>query len=852
MKNKIQFDTPQKLITSASQPEFLPKSRIVILVSIITILTILLANRFIWKPILEVDQLSPRNIYASKDFKYKDDDSTQRLYNEVLSSIKPTLKKDPKISEQEYENLTELIQKVTDVKQATKEDPYYNRGLISTDVQDYVISLNQTEWEKIIYVPTIETLASLLAGGIPEKVDKNELTKAIDSILLHGGNEIARKAIIQIIVATFFPDKSIYFGSMAQDTSSEIAKKAKFSKLFTSFQSSRINNTRIFNKAVKHPSTLDIDNYVNRTAYLLRQLEVIRSIKNLNRLAYDILPPDIRLIAKQMNEDLLWKTKEIALDTFRKLLDDGITDIEVENIQDHLDKYLSDDISEDQRNLIYLLISKIAEPNVIIDQKQVEELKKEAIKTLQPVYIKVNKGKLLLRKGQKITTEKLKVLDAAGELDKQINWTGVSEIFSIVTIIVFIFVIYIYLFEKELFVSFNNLWLITILLFAITGISSLVVNGNQQFIPLAVFSGIIAMFVGQRASIICLAFALSLYYFGYDIDITSIITIISGSIAAIVILPKVNQRINILKCGIIIALIQVITYNIATIVVDVPQNVDILSSSGNVLWISTLWFVSGIIFSMIILAILPLIEEFFGLITYSRLIELGDFSQPLLRELEDKAPGTFQHSIAVATLTEYAARKLNLDPIYCRVGAYYHDVGKMLKPEYYIENQFDQENPHDKLDDPLKSAKIIVSHARAGLSLAKRFKLPQALMPFMTEHHGDSLVTYFYYKAKQKLKEGEQIDESQFRYFGPKPQSKETAITMIADSSEAAVRSLKEKSRKNIKNKIKDIVSEKMNDGQLSESGLKTDEIAIIVDAFTHVVLEMYHKRIEYPSNKKL
>lgn len=847
----MEFDLPKRSISSASQPDFLPKSRTFILVSTIIILTVLLANKFIWKPVIEIDQRATQNIYADHDFKYKNEALTQKLVNDVISSIKPTLKKDEQATELELKAMKELLQQVTDVKQATREDPYYNKGIISTDIQNYIFSLSQSQWESEIYIPVIDSLAKLMAGGLPKDVSKIELIQALQKQLPQGGAEENNKAVIQVISAAFFPDKNIYYGSMKIDSSSEKAKKDAFNKLYLKYSQSGQNNLDVFSRPLEKPSQENVLSVIDRVAHILRELELIKSIKRLNRLAFNVLPSDMRQLTVELSEDDWWKIKEITNNAFEQLLNEGITKVELPDLDENIQKYLPDNLTDNQKKLIYMMITRVAVPNVIIDEKKLEELQKDALKHVKPVYVDVSKGTLLVKKGQIITNDKLKILEAAGELDKKINWNGVSEIFSIVTMMVFIFVIYIYIFEKEVFLSYTNLWLMTLLLLLVTGVSDLVVNNNQQFIPMAIMTGIIAMFISQRAALMSLMFIIILYYKAYDLDFTSLTALTAGSIAAVVLLPKVNQRINILKCGIIIALVQVITYNVSTIILEIPQAGDILGNSGNILFESIIWFMSGVIFSMVILAILPLVEEFFGLVTYSRLTELADFNQPLLRELEEKAPGTFQHSIAVSTLTEYAARKLNLDSTFCRVGSYYHDIGKMLKPEFYIENQFDQENPHDLLNDPYKSAKIIISHARAGVTLAKKNKLPQALMPFMTEHHGTSLVSYFYYKAKQNVKNGEVINESHFRYFGPKPQSKETALAMIADSAEAAVRSLQNKSRANVTNKIKDIVSEKINDGQLSESGLTTDEIAVIIDCYTNVMLEMYHKRIEYPDSKK-
>lgn len=846
MRKEPTFTFPKISISSSSQPEFLPKSRAFIFAATIIFLTLILSNRFILKPALEIAKTSDRNIYAPEDFRYKDENATNKLINNVISTIKPSFKKDKTITAKELSDLKEFLQEITDIKEATKETPFFNKGIISTDIQNYILSLDQDKWEKAIYYPTIETLTQLLAGGVPEKLNKTTLQEALENFIPPGVNSVEEKAIGQIIVASVFPNEDIYYGSKTEDSANEAAKKKEITSLYKKYLYTGINNSRWLKTTVIKLNNDKTITTIDLTAYIFNELESLRRIKRLNKLVYNTLPPELQEPLHKLPSEQWWAVKEIINNSFKQLLNEGISRVDLSNMQTNLEKYIPDNLSNNEKRIIFLVVNKIARPNVIIDQQEFEKLQKEAVKQVKPVFVNVKKSTLLLKKGQLITKERMKILEAAGVLDKKINWGGIYEVFSVIAMIIFAFTIYLFAFEKEVFHSSTNLWLISIMLTATIGISNLLVDNEPRFIPMAVFIAIIAMFINQRVALVCLLLVAVIFYKSYDIGIITLATLAIGSMAALITFHKVNQRINIIKGGIIIALVQIIFYNL----INIAPDISLSESQSDIFIESTLWFISGLAFSMMILAILPIVEEFFGLITYSRLTELGDFNQPLLRELEDKTPGTFQHSIAVSTLTEYAARKLNLDSTLCRVGAYYHDIGKMFKPEYFVENQLGDDNPHDRLNDPYKSAKIIISHARAGVALARKHKLPPALIPFMIEHHGTSLVNFFYFKAKQQAQNNEDIDEMFFRYYGPRPQSKETALIMLADSSEAAVRALKEKNTLSVKNKLKEIFAEKINDGQLSESGLTTDEIAVIIDIFTFVVLEIHHKRIEYPSLK--
>lgn len=834
MINLNKFTSPKKLVSSGVQPEFLPKSKAFIMVVTIIALTLFLSQRFIWKPIFEINTPAPKNIYAGSDFNYRDFKTTQLRINQVIKKIKPPVKKQKKISDNMLASMNKLIDHISVVKYGTSNDSYLDSGNISPVLQDYMYSLNQPEWNKYIYKPSIKIFGGMLKKNLPPDIKKPALHKLIKENIPSNIPPQAAEAINQIVSASFLPDAPLLFSARQKDSPREISIKRQIDDLYN------INR-------YKGTNLNTIKDNVDTFALILSDLERYKNINRLYLLAYSTLPDNIRTPLKNISQDQWTRLKDIILNCFEQMVNKGLSTEEIKNLNSIIHMYTPDNLDDNENNLIYSVINTVARPNIIIDQDELSKLQQEAVKSVRPAFVKIKKGDLLVKKGQIISRKDIKILTIAGLLEKKIYWSGVYEIFSIVTILVFVFSFYIFLFARGVFNSLTYLWLISLAIIISTGISVLLVDSYPYFLPLAVSSGVIAMFIDRKTALSCLIFAAILYYKGFNIDTITLIALASGSIASIIMLYKIGQRINILKAGIIIGFVQIITFNFATIVLEINQIDSQLNQNQPFLNDSGLWFLSGIVFSMVILAILPVIEEFFGLITYSRLTELGDFNQPLIRELEEIAPGTFQHSLAVATLSEYAARKLNLDSTLCRVGSYYHDVGKMLKPQYFVENQIDDTNPHDELNDPYKSAKIIVSHARAGVSIARKHKLPPSLISFMTEHHGTCLVGFFFYQAKQQAGLNAKVDESFFRYFGPKPLSKETAVVMLADSSEAAVRAIKDKGHLSIRNKVKEIVAEKLNDGQLSDSGLTTEEIAVIIDSFTFTVLEIHHKRIEYP-----
>jgi putative nucleotidyltransferase with HDIG domain len=271
--------------------------------------------------------------------------------------------------------------------------------------------------------------------------------------------------------------------------------------------------------------------------------------------------------------------------------------------------------------------------------------------------------------------------------------------------------------------------------------------------------------------------------------------------------------------------------------------------SGN--WLSaaksSFWGIGGGVFaSVLALGTLPIWEYLFGIITPIRLIELSNPNQPLLKRLLMEAPGTYHHSIIVANLAESAAEAVGANGILARVGAYYHDIGKLSRPYYFRENQLSSDNPHDRLD-PALSASIIISHARDGVKLAQKYKVPKILQDFMLQHHGTTPVIYFYHKSKNNSDNPNDVKLDDFRYAGPKPQSPETAIVMLADTVEAAVRSLPEPTSEKIDELIRRLIKEKLEDGQLDECRLTLKDLDSIATAFKNVICGIFHERVEYP-----
>jgi putative nucleotidyltransferase with HDIG domain len=316
-----------------------------------------------------------------------------------------------------------------------------------------------------------------------------------------------------------------------------------------------------------------------------------------------------------------------------------------------------------------------------------------------------------------------------------------------------------------------------------------------------------------------------------------------GALVGILAVGRVESRTDIYRAGIYVSMGNMLTI----MALKLTDGAGLLERQ---VWLDvTLGAGNGLLTSILVTGALPLFENLFGVLTPLKLLELSNPNHPLLKRLLVEAPGSYHHTIFVANLCEAGAEAIGADHILARVGAYYHDIGKVKRPYFFVENQFGGENPHDKLP-PSLSALIITSHVKDGVEMAREARLPREIIDFITEHHGTMLVSYFYHMAS-KAGQSEYVLEDDFRYDGPKPRSKETAILMLADGCEASVRAMHQKSPltlEQIEAQVRRIFEDRLKQGQLEECDLTFRELEILVKTFVRVLSGVHHTRIEYPT----
>jgi len=308
---------------------------------------------------------------------------------------------------------------------------------------------------------------------------------------------------------------------------------------------------------------------------------------------------------------------------------------------------------------------------------------------------------------------------------------------------------------------------------------------------------------------------------------------IASCVCAILLANGARKRTTVIRAGALAGLLQLITL--------ILLEHFLITSPTRYLIV----LVNGLVSGVIVLGVLPVFEYMLQRVTNISLLELADFHHPILQRMILEAPGTYHHSLIVGNLADTACETIGANSLLARIGAYYHDIGKLHKPEYFIENQDIKKNMHDELS-PTMSKLIIMNHIKEGLELAKKYKLSPVLWDFIQQHHGSSLVYYFYRRALEDKEEDQEIAEEGFRYPGPKPDTKETAIVLLADSVEAATRTLKDPTPAKIEEVVHKIINNKFIDGQLDECDLTLKDIEKISGVFTKILSGIYHSRLDY------
>ncbi|WP_294707386.1 HDIG domain-containing metalloprotein [uncultured Fusobacterium sp.] len=489
-------------------------------------------------------------------------------------------------------------------------------------------------------------------------------------------------------------------------------------------------------------------------------------------------------------------------------------------------------------NLQKQIVETFAAPNYIYDEGKTKKAIEEKVSQINDQYIEIKAGTLVAKKGEILNERRIKILESCGVYSYKkslgIMMANLAYLFIISTLF---YQIVFNRYKKDILrKSTYRSTLLIIIVFFLT--FRFINNDLIYLVPADTALFLLVLLTNTKFGLMIISFMLFFLLPIIDYDLIFLVMNIASMTFGAYLIKKVNTRAGLIAIGIQMAVLKVATFGLLSFFSEV-ETFGAALKSGEII-------VSGLVSGMITIALLPYFEKTFNILTLFKLLELGDLSHPLLKKLSMEAPGTFHHSMMVATLSENAAAAVGANSVFARVAAYYHDIGKCKRPQFYVENQQNGENPHNRVS-PFMSNLIITSHTKDGAEMAKQYQIPREIRDIMYEHQGTTFLAYFYNKAKAL---DPTVTKEEFRYSGPKPRSKESAIIMLADSIEAAVRSLDEKTPRAIEEMLRKIINGKIEDNQLSEADLTFKEIEIIIQTFVKSLISIHHVRIKYPGQK--
>jgi len=534
------------------------------------------------------------------------------------------------------------------------------------------------------------------------------------------------------------------------------------------------------------------------------------------------------------SHDLLWKALENGIRTDQ--VGDARSAIRQEAEAQHPSMPLN------LRQAIVEVASACVLPNRNFDREATAGAVEAAMAEVKPVTTVVPEGAIVVREGEIINDDHMRVINALGLNQAHFNFPKLAGHALLVASLMLIIMAYLSQVRRYVFQRSRNLALICVIAVFTGFVCRCLCGLNPYLAPVAVAAVLASVMVESRLAFLLAAFC-SLYagVMTQSLSIAFVGTL--SGVAGILALGRADHRSDLLSAMFAVSGCNALGAATFALIAGKPWQFaaqDVLFGSLN-----------GVLSVALAIGLMPLLENLFGVTTHFRLLDISNPGEPLLQKLLREAPGTYQHSIMVANLAESAAQAIGANALRCKVGAYYHDIGKMKRPRFFVENQMGGENPHEKLT-PTLSTMIIHSHVRDGLEMARQNKLPDVIMDFIAQHHGTSLVSYFYHQACNRCAEGNTVFEEDFRYPGPKPQNRETGIVLLCDGVEAAARTLSSPTPEKISELVNKIVRHHVEDGQLDESGLSLQDIARIRQSLIRSLQGIYHNRLEYPEPTSL
>lgn len=616
-----------------------------------------------------------------------------------------------------------------------------------------------------------------------------------------------------------------------------------------------------YNVGVKSGQLARLTETINRVGSLRDAPGVVRSAREdgLSRIPGLTLTSSQRAAILDFTPEQWRAVVDESVRVLGALLEEPFAASDVEDRQASVPARISAGLTATQGDVVVALVRPLVVPTQRVDEAETQRARERATASIGVQQVTYAKSQVIVREGEPIDEAKLEALKNAGLLNVRVRSGDVISVGLVSVVAALSLGLYLLVLRPASLDTVRRLVLVAFLI----GVTVLAAKlylplvtpdvGHRFFafaLPVALAPLLIAVLFEAPFAIVVAAVVSMLCAFTavYLPDISGVVGLTGvqplqmvaayffGALAGVLIIYRAENLNRFFLAGLGVALAQVLT-------LSAFWSLDETRTAEQFLWLAGASLGAGILTSLLAVGLCTVLGSLFDVTTRLQLMELAQLNALLLRRLQEEAPGTFHHSIMVGNLAERAAQKIGADGLLVRVGAYYHDIGKMAQPAYYIENQLGGENPHDRLE-PETSCQMIMEHVRHGLELARKHALPSRVRAFIPEHHGTRLVTYFYRTA---AKVDPEVDPERFRYPGPAPQSRETALVMLADSTEAIVRASRDRSQERIDELVETVIAERLTEGQFDACDLTLRDLRAVAVSFKSSLRAIYHPRIEYP-----
>ncbi|MGK7888419.1 MAG: HD family phosphohydrolase [Leptolyngbyaceae cyanobacterium] len=782
-------------------------SSLLIFVFAVISLTSAIGYRFYNEPQLNAGTSAPLTLRAPNDIRVEDTKTTAARREDASKGAVPVLMIDQTVNHQIYRSLNRSLTYADDLRERAGNFPFIDPSILSARAQNYLRQAPDTEWNELIEMVEGDSLGNPSSATSPSTPQSDAQGEGSNN----GNSGTTTVGPLPSLVFPLTPD------------STQASQQLATIELLT------------------YRQTISGDDFS-----VLKQL-IIRA-RQRYALALDTL-----------NSSTVGKPTNFYTPTLLQLTDDEWAQTKV-GIRQVLDRVLTQGVAngtpaELRRRAIEFDIERyvpqaaiapttdlllgVVKPNLVKDEEKTRLLAEQAAQAVQPEMVEIRQGEIIVTAGEKITQSQFVLLDAFGMSRRGINWFDLIG-FAVLTsggVAIFLFA------EHRFRPKLRSRDHLLVLLLTLTVPLTVALQIPSPNLPLVGL--LIGSFYGSALGITVIALLGVVIPVGMDFSIKVLLASLISSIVGTVIADRLRSREELALLGGGVGLAQGLVYLIIGLILSATTG----SLLQTLLAPTLIQALMGVAWSIVALGISPYLEHLFDLVTPIRLVEISNPNRPLLKRVASEAPGTFQHTLFVSSLAEAAARELRCNVELVRAGTLYHDIGKMHDPQGFIENQMGGVNKHDVIDDPWKSAAIIQKHVTEGLVMARKCRLPGAVKAFIPEHQGTMLITYFYYQAQERAKADPSIEvrEEAFRYDGPIPQSRETGIVMLADSCEAALRSLKDATPEEALAMVNRILRARWQDQQMIDSGLSRQDMERIAKIFVQVWQQYNHKRIPYP-----